>query len=92
MATKKPKKVLKKKPVTHRELSDKPPRDEVREIFRTYDRDDSGSIDIGELSRLLESLGTPPNEGELEMAFDIIDTNHNQRISWEEFSAWWRTR
>jgi len=82
----------KKKPVVHPELSDTPPRDEVREIFRTYDRDGSGSIDLGELARLLEALGTPANEGELEMAFDIIDTNANRKISWEEFNTWWRSR
>lgn len=76
----------------HRELDDQPPKDEVREIFRTYDRDGSGSIDLAELDRLLQALGAPANEGELEMAFDIIDTNRNRKISWDEFNAWWRSR
>jgi hypothetical protein len=87
------KKAAKAKPVTHRELRETPPRDEVREIFLTYDRDGSGTIDRSELARLLEALGAPPtDEMELTIGLDAIDLNRNQKISWEEFSTWWRAR
>jgi hypothetical protein len=67
-------------------------RDEVFEIFRTYDRDASGSIDRGELARLLEALGMEVSDEELAIALDAVDANHSGRISWDEFKAWWASR
>lgn len=65
---------------------------EVREIFRAYDRDGSGSIDRSEFSRLLEALGMTPDEEELAVALDVVDANHSGKISWPEFYAWWTSR
>jgi Ca2+-binding EF-hand superfamily protein len=81
-------------PVNHPELDEmeNDTRDEVFEIFRTYDRDSSGSIDRTEFSRLLEALGMEVSEDELAMALDIVDSNHSGRISWDEFKAWWASR
>lgn len=67
-------------------------RDEVFEIFRTYDRDASGSIDRSEFARLLEALGMEVGEEELAIALDVVDANHSGRISWDEFKAWWSSR
>jgi len=81
--------------VNHPELDDVPDtdaRDEVFEIFRTYDRDASGSIDRAEFARLLEALGMEVSEEELAIALDIVDANHSGRISWDEFKAWWSSR
>ena len=66
--------------------------DEVFEVFKTFDRDGSGSIDRAELSRLLEALGQDLPEEELAMALEVIDVNHSGRISWTEFKAWWSDR
>jgi hypothetical protein len=74
------------------QLDETAPRDEVWEIFRTYDRDNSGAIDRGELARLLEALGQTPNEEELAVALDVVDSDHSGKISWTEFSAFWRAR
>jgi Ca2+-binding EF-hand superfamily protein len=71
---------------------DRPPRDEVREIFRSYDRDGSGSIDAAELARLLEALGMAPTEEDLAVALEVVDANHGGNVSWPEFSAWWRAQ
>ena len=71
---------------------DQAPRDEVREIFRSYDYDGSGSIDAGELARLLEALGMAPSEEDLAVALDVVDANHSGKVSWSEFSAWWRAQ
>ncbi|MDP1828558.1 MAG: EF-hand domain-containing protein [Archangium sp.] len=79
--------------VSHPELSDgEPENDEVFEIFKTFDRDGSASIDRNELARLLEALGQEVPEDELAIALEVIDVNHSGRISWEEFKAWWSAR
>ena len=97
-AAPKKKKATKRSPpmhgqVSHPELSDgEPENDEVFEIFKTFDRDGSASIDRNELSRLLEALGQEVPEDELSVALEVIDVNHSGRISWEEFKAWWSAR
>jgi hypothetical protein len=77
------------------ELQIDPPaheRDETFEIFKSFDRDGSSSIDRAELSRLLEALGQQPGEDELVIALSVIDANDSGRISWDEFKAWWSNR
>ena len=79
--------------VNHPELADdEAERDEVFEVFKSFDRDGSGSIDRDELSRLLEALGQEQGEDELAVALEVIDVNHSGRISWDEFKAWWADR
>jgi len=79
--------------VSHPELSDaETGHDEAFEIFKSFDRDGSGSIDRMELARLLEALGQDLPEVELEVALEVIDSNHSGRISWAEFKAWWSAR
>ena len=75
--------------VNHPELDDKEHGSEVFEIFRTYDRDHSGSINRGELAHLLEALGGGISEEELTIALGEIDANHSGKISWMEFKTWW---
>lgn len=76
--------------VVNPELSDAAPAgDETFEIFKSFDRDGSGSIDRAEFARLLEALGQAISEEELEIALDVVDSNGSGRISWPEFSAWW---
>ncbi len=77
--------------VSHPELDDGG-YEEVFETFKAFDRDGSGSIDRGELARLLEALGQPIDEEELDIALDVIDANHSGRVSWSEFKAWWTDR
>lgn len=74
--------------VEHSELDDVE-HEEVFEIFKAYDRDDSGSINRAEFAHLLEALGQNPDEDELAVALDVVDANHSGKISWEEFKAWW---
>lgn len=79
--------------VSHQELSENDSeRDETFEIFKSFDRDGSGSIDRAELARLLEALGQDETEEELAVALEVIDVNHSGRISWDEFKAWWSAR
>jgi hypothetical protein len=62
---------------------------EAFEVFKSFDRDGSGSIDRGEFARLLEALGQGITEEELNVALDVVDSNHSGRISWPEFLTWW---
>lgn len=79
--------------VAHPELRDsEAEHDETFEVFKSFDRDGSGSIDRAELARLLEALGQELSEEELEVALDVVDANHSGRISWAEFQAWWSAR
>lgn len=77
--------------VTNPELGDEA-HDEVFETFKAFDRDGSGSIDRAELARLLEALGQPIDDEELEIALEVIDANGSGRVSWSEFKAWWTDR
>ncbi len=77
---------------SHQELDDDTERDEVFEVFKSFDRDGSGSIDAKELTRLFEALGQDLPEEELAVALEVIDVNHSGRISWDEFKAWWSDR
>ncbi len=99
VAPKKVKKVASKRnppmhaKTSHQELDDDDTeRDEVFEVFKSFDRDGSGSIDRNELTRLLEALGQDLPEEELAVALEVIDINHSGRISWDEFRAWWSAR
>ncbi len=76
--------------VNHPELDERDgEHDEAFEIFKSFDRDGSGSIDKAELARLLEALGQSLDEEELAVALHTIDSNTSGRVSWEEFKAWW---
>ncbi|MFP2933224.1 EF-hand domain-containing protein [Pyxidicoccus sp. 3LG] len=65
---------------------------ELLDIFQRYDRNRTGSIERAEFARLLEALGQPVNDEELEIALDTVDTDRTGKISWQEFKAWWTSR
>lgn len=62
---------------------------EIREIFAHFDKDKSHSIEAIELLAVLRALGDEPTAEELAMALEGLDTDHNGRISFDEFVAWW---
>ena len=43
-----------------------------------------------EFEGLISSLGVELDHDELEAAFFSIDTNHDQKIAYDEFRAWWK--
>ena len=65
-------------------------RKEIRQAFDKVDTDKSGSIDLSELENLCISLNHPVNAAEVTELFKEIDTNHDGKISFEEFTAWFR--
>ncbi len=65
---------------------------EIREIFNHFDKDGSGTIDARELLALLRALGMDPSADDLAMAAEALDSDHDGRIDFDEFFAWWSDR
>ncbi|XVF13669.1 hypothetical protein REPUB_Repub08aG0227900 [Reevesia pubescens] len=60
---------------------------ELREIFRSFDRNKDGSLTQLELGSLLRSLGLKPSSDQLEALIQKTDTNSNGLIEFSEFVA-----
>ncbi|XP_047323201.1 probable calcium-binding protein CML11 [Impatiens glandulifera] len=60
---------------------------ELREIFRSFDHDNDGSLTQIELGSLLRSLGLNPNSDQIEFLIQRADTNSNGLIEFSEFVA-----
>ncbi|KAJ8631971.1 hypothetical protein MRB53_025307 [Persea americana] len=60
---------------------------ELREIFRTFDRNNDGSLTQLELGSLLRSLGLKPSSDQLDALIQKADTNSNGLIEFSEFVA-----
>ena len=58
---------------------------ELREIFRSFDRNKDGSLTQLELGSLLRSLGLKPSPDQLEDLIQKADTNSNGLIEFSEF-------
>jgi Ca2+-binding EF-hand superfamily protein len=67
-------------------------REELLEVFRYFDTDHSGAIDITELERLMDALGADVSPLELKIAAEALDTDHNGSIDFDEFADWWSGR
>jgi len=65
-------------------------RQQLQEAFDKVDTDKSGSIDVAELEVLAKDLNTEINMTDVESLFNEIDLNHDGKVSFNEFTAWWR--
>jgi calmodulin len=74
--------------VTEKKL-DEEELDEVREAFDYNDRDEDGLIDLEEFADMLDDLEADMSEAETHAGFREIDTNHDGKIDFGEFAAWW---
>ncbi|CAB9530645.1 expressed unknown protein [Seminavis robusta] len=57
--------------------------------FSNVDYDDDGYINPSEFASLLTSLGMELDDRYCLKAFNSMDTDHDRRISFEEFCHWW---
>nr|GMD76231.1 probable calcium-binding protein CML18 [Ipomoea batatas]GMD78202.1 probable calcium-binding protein CML18 [Ipomoea batatas] len=60
---------------------------ELKEIFRSFDRNNDGSLTQLELGSLLRSLGLTPSSDELDTLIQKADTNNNGLVEFPEFVA-----
>lgn len=58
---------------------------ELREIFRSVDRNNDGSLTQLELGSLLRSLGLKPSADQVETLIQKADTNNNGLVEFSEF-------
>lgn len=61
----------------------------MSKVFKSFDKDNSGFIDINELRDVSQELGRPLDAAELEECMKDLDVNKDGKISYEEFTAWW---
>ncbi|CAH2034889.1 unnamed protein product [Thlaspi arvense] len=61
--------------------------DELREIFRSFDRNKDGSLTQLELGSLLRALGLKPSPDQFETLIDKADTKSNGLVEFPEFVA-----
>ena len=64
-----------------------PSESDLKSIFDSYDKDCSGSIDIHELQAALKQGGKSVSRDECKAIMLQIDTNSNDKLSFEEFST-----
>lgn len=59
---------------------------EVAEVWRQYDADRNGTLEMHEMKELLLDIGIEMADDELQKFFEDIDTDHSGTISQEEFA------
>ncbi|ESQ33575.1 hypothetical protein EUTSA_v10009363mg [Eutrema salsugineum] len=60
---------------------------ELREVFRSFDRNKDGSLTQLELGSLLRALGLKPSPDQFETLIDNADTKSNGLVEFSEFVA-----
>ena len=65
-------------------IGERDPDKELRDAFKVFDTDGSGSISRDELKRLMTQLGQNLSEAELDAMMDEVDTDGDGEISFEE--------
>mmetsp|Transcript_30842 Transcript_30842/g.65162 ORF Transcript_30842/g.65162 Transcript_30842/m.65162 type:complete len:366 (+) Transcript_30842:280-1377(+) len=63
---------------------------EVHKLFNIVDEDGSGFIEKDEMASLLNSLGKPLPEGEIEEGFAKLDEDSSGHIDFDEFYSWYK--
>jgi Ca2+-binding EF-hand superfamily protein len=63
----------------------------IRQLFEKYDGDNNGSINDKELQRLCADMGYYLKNEEAQIAVQMLDSNGDGSIGYEEFLQWWRT-
>jgi hypothetical protein len=67
--------------------------DEMQALFLKHDKDGSGFLDKDELKALCRSTGAAVVDDEhLDHLFSILDSSGDGRITYEEFSLWWKNK
>merc|ERR1719333_2027801 len=65
-------------------------REVCEEVFKRFDQNNSGEIDVRELQQLTRALGLSLDRESINNAMFELDRNRNGAISFEEFWTWWQ--
>ncbi|PVD32639.1 hypothetical protein C0Q70_08083 [Pomacea canaliculata] len=60
---------------------------EIRELFRSFDRNHDNTICAGELGKVLRCLGMNVSEADVQQIIKELDKNRNGKIEYKEFKA-----
>ncbi|CAK4088690.1 unnamed protein product [Aphanomyces euteiches] len=60
----------------------------LRDLFLTYDLDDSNTLDEAEFSQISRDLGQPMSAAALSKAFRALDVDGSGKLSFDEFALW----
>jgi len=63
----------------------------ITTVFKAFDRDNSGYLDIKEIEQVSAELGHSVSSEEMERLFSEVDENQDGRISLEEFTNWYKS-
>lgn len=58
---------------------------ELRQLFESIDKDNSGALDKDELRMAFQRAGLTISSSKLDQFFDEVDTNHDGEISFDEW-------
>lgn len=60
--------------------------EEIREAFKVFDKNGDGFVEVAELRQVLQGLGEPLSEAELQEMIKEADTDGDGRISYQEYA------
>jgi hypothetical protein len=63
----------------------------ITSVFKNFDKNNDGFIELGELQALSKELGSELKSEEAKKMIKIMDVNKDGKISLEELIAWWKT-
>lgn len=63
---------------------------QLKEAFDEFDKDKNGYMSLDEIVKLSSKLGVKVAKRDLEALFHSIDTDKDNKLSFEEFLAWYR--
>jgi Ca2+-binding EF-hand superfamily protein len=67
-------------------------RKKIEEMFKKYDKDGSGSIDLKELRKMITDLGAQITQEEAALAMQQLDKDGNFSCNLEEFILFWTAK
>jgi Ca2+-binding EF-hand superfamily protein len=65
--------------------------DELEELFEQTDSDGDQTIDVVEFKTMMRELDPEMSAQDAEIGFREIDVDHDGKIDFNEFCAWWQS-
>ena len=61
----------------------------MKKVFSSFDKDNSGYLDVKELQMVSKELGCEMDDAEIEECIKDLDQNKDNKITYNEFRKWW---